>query len=193
VKLINKLFCVLVLSSCAGSTAEPYRVPAPPSMRMAIQEEFNQKLDRLEEKAAKPDPPKAEPVAIEKGYLPRLIIFTAPEWCVPCQKLDNNILALGQMVYQDELGRQHYWAEKIGSTADHAIQIVDASDPDGDGAKTSDACSISKFPTIVRIDRDGKRESQYTGVIDAETICRYQAGKWAPPRKLSQIVQGGTP
>lgn len=196
-KILKALVFLLVLSSCVGSVESDS--PVPPAMRLAVQAE----IDTPPAKQAEPQPePPLAPlpvelpavnVAIEKGYLPRLIVFTAPDWCVPCQKLDIQILTLAQLGYQDKDGKQHFWGEKIGCTEEYAIQIVDASDSDGEGAKTAERYLISSYPTIIRINIDGKRESQFTGVLDAATLCRYQAGKWAPPHKLSQIVQGGKP
>lgn len=199
-KILKALVFLLVLSSCTEMAESDS--PVPQAMRLAVQAEIESPpvLQAEPEPAptapplpVEPEKPKAETVAIEKGYLPRLVVFTAPDWCGPCQVLDRNLLMLGQLAYQDKDGSQHLWGEKIGCTEDYAIQIVDASDPDGEGAKTADRYLISQFPTIMRIDRDGKRESQFTGVLDAETLCRYQAGKWAPPHKLSEIVQGGKP
>ena len=43
---------------------------------------------------------------------------------------------------------------------------------------------VGPVPTTIRIDADGKQESRFSGTMDAETLCRYQAGKWKPPPKL---------
>lgn len=197
-KILKALVFLLAFSSCAGSVESDS--PVPPAMRLAVQAEIDTPPVKQAEPEPEPPPaplpveqPKVEEVAIEKGYLPRLIVFTAPDWCGPCQVLDRNLLVLAQLGYQDKDGKQHFWGEKIGCTEEYAIQIVDASDSDGEGAKTAERYLISSYPTIIRINIDGKRESQFTGVLDAATLCRYQAGKWAPPHKLSQIVQGGKP
>lgn len=122
-------------------------------------------------------------IADEIGATPRLIIFTALEWCPPCRKFDVEIKRLGEMQYVDNAGRVRKWSESIGPGASKSIQIIDLSDEnDSVAADLAVRYTISAVPTIIRIDADGKQESRFGGWMDAETLCRYQAGKWKPPK-----------
>lgn len=127
-------------------------------------------------------------LAAVTGRRPRLIVFTAPEWCVPCQHLDQEIERLGMMAYFDKNGARRLWSEDIGPEEDNSIQVVDCSDGDSDGAKFAAKMAVGSYPTTVRVDRDGNQVNRYTGVLDAETLCRWQAGKWVPPVKKDQIA-----
>lgn len=127
-------------------------------------------------------------LAAVTGRRPRLIVFTAPEWCVPCQHLDQEIDRLGMMAYFDKNGARHLWSEDIGPEEDNSIQVVDCSDDDSDGAKFAAKMAVGTYPTTVRVDRDGNQVNRYTGVLDSETLCRWQAGKWVPPVKKDQIA-----
>lgn len=137
--------------------------------------------DSTEEKAETPEP---TALAVDAGYTPRLIVFTAIDWCVPCQKLDAELKRLGEMAYVGPDGKRHTWSEKIGRSPDNAIQVIDISD-DSDAGSHEIALKylVGAVPTMVRLDVDGKQESRFSGLIDAETICRYQAGKWKPPKQ----------
>lgn len=124
-----------------------------------------------------------EAAKASRGKFPRLIMFSAPEWCAPCRELEKNIEKLAGQAYQVD-GKLHLWKENIGGDETFSIQLVDCSDSDGDGSKLAGDYGVSTFPTTLRVTGPGTVESWFTGVIDADTICRYQAGKWSPPVKL---------
>ena len=121
-------------------------------------------------------------LAAVTGQRPRLIVFTAIEWCVPCQQLDAEIHTLGEMAYTVN-GVQKFWRDSIGESEDKHIQIVDCSDDESDGAKWAAKWAIGSYPTIVRIDDDGNQDERYTGIVKANDLSLWQAGKWKPPRK----------
>ena len=125
-------------------------------------------------------------MAAVTGKRPRLIVFTALEWCPPCQQLDAEIHKLGEMSYTVD-GVQRFWRDSIGETEDKSIQIVDCSDDESDNAKWATKWAIGKFPTIVRIDDDGDQESRYTGIVAAIDLSLWQAGKWKPPRRQDEL------
>lgn len=130
-------------------------------------------LDKLKETATSAD------IQID-GKFPRLIVFSAREWCAPCRVLEKQIVKLGTQGYEVD-GVRHLWIENIGSGDDYSIQLIDCSDTDGPGMQMAGRFKVSTFPTTLRISDIGIIESRFTGVIDANTICRYQAGKWSPP------------
>lgn len=125
-------------------------------------------------------------LAAVTGKRPRLIVFTALEWCPPCQQLDAEIHKLGEMAYTVG-GVQHLWKENIGETDDKNIQIVDCSDDSSDNAKWASKWAIGNYPTIVRIDAEGNQESRYTGIVAANDLSLWQAGKWKPPRRKDEL------
>lgn len=187
---------VMLLFSCVSVTRVAPREVSRASAEAKEREELNASIEaevretnrlrgELAETVDNEDAPQPSPVAEVIGYTPRLIVFTAVEWCAPCRKFDVEIKRLGEMGYVDTDGKQHKWSEKIGRSPDNAIQVIDISD-DSDSASAEMAMKylVEAVPTIVRIDADGKQESRFSGTIDAETLCRYQAGKWKPPPKL---------
>lgn len=155
-------------------------------------EESNRLRGELAEFSSKAETVKdVEKPAREEEYTPRLIVFTAIEWCQPCRTFDKEIAKLGAMAYQDSKGVDHLWSEKIGEGPKNAIQIIDISDEsDTVSGEMAVKYLIEAVPTIIRIDADGKQESRFSGVLNAETLCRYQAGTWKPPpaKKKKNIV-----
>jgi len=115
-----------------------------------------------------------------EGKFPRLIVFSAPEWCAPCRDLEAQIEKLSKQTYTIG-GVNHLWRENIGADDEASIQLIDCSDTDGPGMQMAGRFKVSAFPTMLRISNLGIVESRFTGVIDSDTICRYQAGKWSPP------------
>jgi hypothetical protein len=126
-------------------------------------------------------------LAAVTGRKPRLIVFTAIEWCNPCQQLQGEINRLGEMGYVLN-GVAHKWSEDIGEDEDNSIQIVECSDDESDGAKWADKWNVKQYPTIVRVDAKGNQENRFSGVVSAEVLSLWQAGKWRPPRKLDEIA-----
>jgi thiol-disulfide isomerase/thioredoxin len=124
-------------------------------------------------------PPRFTPARIEqpvKKLPPRLIVYTAPEWCAPCRQLDRELKKLEDMV----IGGTTPWKGRVGTTESHLIQIVDASDEDSEGHRKAAAARVTRFPCIVRTGWDGKENWRYTGTLTAVQVSQYQAGKLDP-------------
>lgn len=142
---------------------------------------------------ALPETPAAKPVELEiEGLLPRLIVFSAPEWCVPCRSLEANIKTLSGQTYTVD-GVQHFWRENIGPDDEASIQLVDCSDESGPGAQMAREFEVKTYPTTVRVAKSGLIESRFTGVMDADTLARYQAGQWTPPLAIDPKKIAKTP
>ena len=187
---------VALLFSCEGTTRivprEVSRASAEARDRAGLVDglerevnEANRLRGEMAEDSRKDEKDAVRPASVDStqlGRMPRLIVFTAVEWCAPCRRLDVEIDRLAAMTYVTADGNQHTWAENIGAGPDKSIQVVDISD-DGETPEQALAVKyrVKGVPTMVRIDADGKEESRHTGLIDAETLCRYQAGKWRPP------------
>ena len=126
-------------------------------------------------------------LAAVSGRRPRLIVFSAIDWCNPCRQLQNEIDRLGEMTYSVN-GQSHKWAEDIGEDEDKSIQIVECSDEESDGAKWAESWNVKQYPTIVRVDAAGNQENRFSGVVSAEVLSLWQAGKWRPPRKKDSVA-----
>ncbi|CAB4177818.1 TRX_family domain containing protein [uncultured Caudovirales phage] len=187
------LFLVGCAAVCRVAPREVSRAKAEAAERAELVASLEREVTetnhlRSELEAIADEPPAAALVGDPIGYTPRLIVFTAIEWCPPCRKFDVEIKRLGEMGYTGADGKPHKWSEMIGRDPDNAIQVIDISDEsDSASAEMAMKYLVEAVPTIVRIDADGKQESRFSGVMDAETLCRYQAGKWKPPAQPNAL------
>lgn len=130
----------------------------------------------------------ADPLpSVDDGYLPRLIIYTAPSWCEPCRRLDKQIERLKVMTIGGVRGP---WQGLIGTDSGNAIEIVDGSDVNSPEAERAKADGVTSWPTIIRLDKEGHETSRTSGVLTAEQLSQYQAGKWQPPKPRSTTSTG---
>ena len=139
---------------------------------------------------AKSDTPalEAEPLPpSEEGYAPRLVIYTAPDWCEPCRRLDQQIERLKGLTINGVKGQ---WNGLIGTGDGNAIEIIDASRADSPEMGQAKAAGVTAWPTIIRIGKDGQESSRTTGVLTAEQLSQYQAGRWAPPKPKATASTG---
>ena len=126
------------------------------------------------------------PALFSDGYCPRLIVFTAPGWCEPCRKLDKEI----ERVKNTTINGDKPWRGLIGKGDDNAIEIVDASDTDGPEMTRAKQAGVTTWPTVIKIDRNGNESSRTSGVLTAERLMQYQAGRWQPAKPKSTTSTG---
>lgn len=132
--------------------------------------------------------PAPQPPAVRE-HLPRLVIYTAPDWCEPCRRLDKEMKRLEAL----EIDGQKLWAGQIGTGTGFAVQVIDASCDPSPELTQANAAGIKTWPTTIRIDANGKEEWRYTGTLTAEQLSQFQAGKvypGRPDRKVNAEVDG---
>lgn len=110
------------------------------------------------------------------GRRPQLLVFTAPDWCAPCRTLDAELRGLREL----SVGGVKAWANEVGPGERQAVRVLDASVEDSTERKLATDRKVTTWPTIIRIDRDGKETSRHVGSLNAATLSRYQAGTWSP-------------
>lgn len=197
---ISGFIFFILLVACGIHATDPADIVTPDDVRHAVQVDISKAELAQETRAAETlveirdllkasqEPkrkPKAEPDAGPAPYCPRLIVFTAVDWCLPCQALDAEIKKLET----SEINGVQVWCGLIGQTSESAIQVVDVSGDDAPGHALKDSYRVNSFPTIIKIDRKGREESRFTGVLTASQLSDYQCSKWNPPRSPSAIAE----
>jgi len=211
--LKSGLILLAVVMSCASERVTPREIAAERDQIAAIRSseeeikkltkerkelietvrKLNGEIDRLKGELSEC---RAERVAMKAavvtGRKPRLIVFTAMDWCPACVQYDVQITKLGDMEYTLN-GVKHRWSESIGSDESKAIQVVDCSDEDSDNAKWAMRVGIGTYPTTVRVDDEGVMQERHTGQVEALNLSRWLAGKWKPPIRLDSIINAKPP
>lgn len=113
-----------------------------------------------------------------KEYLPRLVIYTAPEWCAPCQRLAQEIERLKGL----EVGGKKVWRGQVGPGPMQAVQVLDASCDPSPELEQAQAAGVKEWPTIIRLDADGQEQWRFSGTMTAEQLSRAQAGTYDPTK-----------
>jgi thiol-disulfide isomerase/thioredoxin len=124
-----------------------------------------------------------------REYLPRLVIYTAPDWCEPCRRLDKEVDRLKSL----DIDGKRSWEGLIGPGTQHAVQVIDASCDPSPEMTLAKKSRVKSWPTTIRLDATGKEEWRYTGTMTAEQLSRFQAGTeypGRPARKVNAAVDG---
>lgn len=178
-------------------TAEVERLKKERTQIIEASKALTQEIDRLRRELKSNESAKSfqrherQEVMLAKtvpGRKPRLIVFTALEWCVPCQKYQIELDRLGKMVYVVD-GKEHTWIEDIGSDDSKCVQVLDCSDENGEEFKLATSYGVGQYPTTIKVDDDGTLGDRYSGVIAAERLPEWVLGRWKPPRKLDSIIK----
>lgn len=175
--MLSRITAAFLLLAVSGFGEDgKYAVPDPPEARP--QQEALDIQDVDESDFANIETPEAS-----AEYLPRLVIYTAPDWCLPCRQLDKEIKRLESL----EVDGRPAWAGKIGPGTQYAVQVVDAScDPSPELGMATKA-KVKTWPTIIRLNKAGKEEWRYTGTLTAEQLSQYQAGLVYPGKPAAKI------
>lgn len=163
------------LPSCGLLHAEPIKVTKPPVI-VVTQPPVIRASGAVETGSTEQSPPSNAAIPHRSGRRPQLLVFTCPDWCAPCRTLEAELRGLREM----PVGGVNLWADEIGPGEHQAIRVIDASCEPSPERDMATARKVTTWPTIIRLDANGKETSRTTGVINAVTLSRYQAGTWSP-------------
>ena len=86
-------------------------------------------------------------------------------------------------------GELRYWQNRIGPGAERPIQVIDLGCEDSPETELAAKYGVRSWPTTIRLDALGKVEWGVTGVIDAVTLAKYQAGLASPVKPIAAKAQ----